>query len=57
MYAIGRYAVTKDLNLEKVGVKTNPHNGKLICVNEQTNIENIYAVGDVLDGQMGKKIE
>eukprot|EP00301_Raphidiophrys_heterophryoidea_P022651 c675_g1_i1.p1 GENE.c675_g1_i1~~c675_g1_i1.p1 ORF type:complete len:547 (-),score=122.21 c675_g1_i1:129-1769(-) len=47
LYAVGREAFTKNLNLEAVGVKTLP-NGKIDAVNEQTNVENIFAVGDVL---------
>lgn len=50
LYAIGRYAVTKGLNLEKVGVEVNPRNGKIKTVNEQTNIPNIFALGDCIDG-------
>lgn len=47
LLAIGRTPDTKSLNLDKIGVKLSPK-GKLI-VNEkwQTNIENIYAVGDI----------
>ena len=33
-----------------MGVKINPNNNKIICINEQTSIPNIYAVGDVVDG-------
>ena len=29
---------------------TNPSNGKVICVNEQTSAANIFAVGDVVEG-------
>ncbi|KAF6018855.1 hypothetical protein EB796_002214 [Bugula neritina] len=50
--AIGREARTDDLDLEKVGVKTNPKNKKLIAsASEQTNVPHVYAVGDVLDGK------
>jgi len=52
LYAIGRYAVTKSLNLENAGVVVNPKNGKFQTVNEQTNVPNIFAVGDVLDGKL-----
>jgi len=52
LYAIGRYAVTKDLNLENAGVKVNPNNGKIIAHNETTDVPNIYAIGDVLDGKL-----
>ena len=49
--AIGRTADTHLLNIEKVGLKINPRNKKLICENEQTNISHIYAIGDVIDGR------
>lgn len=48
--AVGRRADTADLGLEKVNVRTNPKNGKIICTNEQTDRPNIYAVGDVMEG-------
>ena len=47
--AIGRSADTEKLNLESVGVKTNPKNGKIIGKLEQSSCSNIYAVGDVLE--------
>ena len=48
MFAIGRHPNVKGLGLEKAGVALNPVNGG-IAVNEfsQTNVPNIYAVGDV----------
>jgi len=49
--AIGRTADTTLLNVDKVGLKINPRNKKLICENEQTNIPHIYAIGDVIDGR------
>ena len=52
LYAIGRYAVTKGLDLEKAGLEVNKKNGKFVTVNEQTNVPNIYAIGDVLDGKL-----
>ena len=50
-FAIGREPQTRGLGLEKVGVKINPKNDKIITKNEQTSVENIYAVGDILDGK------
>lgn len=49
MYATGRNAKTENLNLEAAGVKT--EKGGFIHVDDysQTNVENIYAVGDVTD--------
>uniref|UniRef100_A0A4D5R9N1 thioredoxin-disulfide reductase (NADPH) n=1 Tax=Scolopendra viridis TaxID=118503 RepID=A0A4D5R9N1_SCOVI len=52
LFAIGREACTKDLNLELVGVDVNPKNNKIPVVNEQTNVPYIYAVGDILDGKL-----
>jgi len=52
MFAIGRYAVTEGIDLDKAGVKAEK-NGKFKCTDqEQTNVENIYAIGDVLYGQL-----
>ena len=52
LFAIGRYAVTQGLNLANAGVEAES-NGKLrVNEQEQTNVPNIYAVGDVLYGRM-----
>ena len=48
LIAIGRRALTDNIGLDKIGLKTN-EDGKVMTVNEQTNIENIYAVGDILE--------
>ncbi|XP_056629778.1 thioredoxin reductase 1, mitochondrial isoform X1 [Diorhabda sublineata] len=48
LFAIGRKALTKELQLEKVGVKVAGDGEKIDAVNEQTNVANIFAVGDVL---------
>lgn len=50
LVAIGRTADTKTLGLENVGIKTNPRNGKISTIYEQTDCPNIYAIGDVMDG-------
>jgi len=49
--AIGRIADTSKLGLESVGITT-AKNGEIICAdnNEQTNVPNIYAIGDVVQG-------
>ena len=47
---LGRRADTAQLGLESAGVLTNPHNGKVLCVNEQSSATNIFAVGDVVEG-------
>lgn len=50
IYAIGRDACTNKIGLDMVGVKLNPKNGKILHdEKEQTNVPNIYAIGDVLD--------
>jgi hypothetical protein len=48
MFATGRHADTEGLNLKACGVEVQA-NGKLQVHNEQTNVEHIYAVGDVLN--------
>ena len=48
LFAIGRRALTKELKLENVGVKVVDETDKILTENEQTNVPNIYAVGDVL---------
>lgn len=49
MFAVGKTPNTKDLNLDKVGVKINDK--QAIVVNEEmrTNIDHIWATGDVID--------
>ncbi|XP_037869123.1 thioredoxin reductase 1, mitochondrial isoform X2 [Bombyx mori] len=51
LMATGRYALTKTLNLEAAGVTCVSNSGKIIAETEQTNVSNIYAVGDVLEGK------
>lgn len=46
--AVGRDPCTGDLGLEKAGVVTHK-SGKFEAKDEQTNVPNIYAVGDVLE--------
>jgi len=52
LMAVGRKPYTDNLGLEKAGVKLN--DGGRIAVNDQlmTNIEGIYAIGDVIKGPM-----
>jgi thioredoxin reductase (NADPH) len=45
--AVGRYADTTSLGLDKAGVATDKK-GKIPCNNEQTNVPHIYAIGDVV---------
>ena len=52
LVAVGRRAYTEGLGLEKVGI-TPRRDGKLdVDVHYKTNISNIFAVGDVIDGPM-----
>ena len=48
LFAIGRRALTAELKPENVGLKLVEETGKIDAINEQTNIPNIFAVGDVL---------
>ena len=50
LVAIGRSADTIKLGLDKVGIQTNPRNGKIPTKYEQTVVPNIYAIGDVMEG-------
>ena len=52
LISIGRRPYTKNLNLEKIGIEFDEK--KRIKVNKkfQTNIKNIYAIGDVIQGPM-----
>ncbi|XP_022340615.2 thioredoxin reductase 2, mitochondrial-like [Crassostrea virginica] len=56
MFATGRHAVTKNLNLEAVGVKVDPNTNKVIGGhegdNERSSAPNIYAIGDILHGRL-----
>lgn len=52
LFAIGRYAVTAGLKLENAGVVAEKNGKFRVNEFEQTNVENIYAVGDVLYGQL-----
>jgi len=52
LFAIGRSADTKGLNLQKVGVKC-AENGKIIAGDDdKTSVENIFAIGDVAAGRL-----
>ncbi|KAL7982339.1 hypothetical protein Chor_009937 [Crotalus horridus] len=52
LLAIGRDACTKNIGLQKVGVRINENTGKIPVNNkEQTNVSYIYAIGDVLEGK------
>eukprot|EP01029_Cantina_marsupialis_P002471 TRINITY_DN12302_c0_g1_i1.p1 TRINITY_DN12302_c0_g1~~TRINITY_DN12302_c0_g1_i1.p1 ORF type:complete len:599 (-),score=226.78 TRINITY_DN12302_c0_g1_i1:644-2440(-) len=49
--ATGRYADTTALGLDKAGVEVDAK-GKIICNNEQTSNPHIYAIGDVVSGNL-----
>jgi pyruvate/2-oxoglutarate dehydrogenase complex dihydrolipoamide dehydrogenase (E3) component len=52
LFAIGRSADTKGLNLEKIGI-TVSKNGKIVChEDDTTEIPGVYAIGDVVDGRL-----
>lgn len=47
LFAIGRYALVEDMKLENAGVKITEEKID-VDTNSRTNVENIFAVGDVL---------
>ncbi len=52
LISVGRRPFTKYLNLEKIGVQTNKKGMVKVNKSFETNIKNIYAIGDVIDGPM-----
>jgi len=52
LVAVGRKAYTEGLGLEKAGVKVNERGQVEVNDHLQTNISNIYAIGDVVKGAM-----
>ncbi|MCL4124373.1 UNVERIFIED_CONTAM: hypothetical protein GTU68_046540 [Idotea baltica] len=52
LVAVGRKAYTAGLGLEKVGVEVNERGQVAVNNHLQTNIANIYAIGDVVKGAM-----
>lgn len=53
LFAVGRSATTKSLNVDRVGLQVSSINGKIITdkkVKDVTNLPNVYALGDVVDG-------
>lgn len=50
LFAIGRKACTDDLQLDAAGVSLAPGSHKIAVDDEErTNVENIFAVGDVIE--------
>ena len=52
LISVGRKPFTKDLNLEKIGINCDQKGRIAVDKNFQTNIKNIYAIGDVINGPM-----
>ena len=52
LISVGRKPYTKNLNLEKVGIELDEKKRIKVSKNYQTNIKNIYAIGDVIEGPM-----
>ena len=52
LISVGRKPYTDKLNLEKIGVNLDKKGKIIVNKNFETNIENIYAIGDVIDGPM-----
>lgn len=52
LVAIGRRPITDGLGLDHVGIKTDDHGFVSVDNDYQTNVEGIYAVGDVIGGAM-----
>jgi thioredoxin reductase (NADPH) len=52
LLAVGRKADTDQLGLDKAGVVYDPITGKIPVVHEQTNVPHIYALGDVIKGNL-----
>ena len=52
LISVGRRPYTKNLNLEKIGVELDKKGNVKVNKNFQTNIKNIYAIGDVIEGPM-----
>lgn len=47
LWAIGRHSMTDDLGIEKVGVKLAENGDVLVDEYQKTNVDNIFAIGDV----------
>ena len=52
LVAVGRSAYTEGLNLEAAGVKIEERGRVAVNAHLQTNVSNIYAIGDVIKGAM-----
>jgi len=52
LISVGRKSNTKNLNLNSIGIKLDDNKKILTNKSFQTNIKNIYAIGDVIKGPM-----
>ena len=52
LISVGRKANTSGLNLENVGVEIDKKGRIIVDKNFETNVKNIHAIGDVIDGPM-----
>ncbi len=52
LISVGRKPFTEGLNLSKIGVRRDDKGRIIVNKKFQTNIQNIYAIGDVIEGPM-----
>lgn len=52
LVAVGRKAASKNLGLEELGIKISASGQVIVNDSFQTNLPNIYAIGDLIDGPM-----
>lgn len=52
LFAIGRTACTAGIEVQNAGVKVESNGKVKVDDGEQTNVDNIYAVGDVIYGNL-----
>ena len=52
LISVGRKPNTSGLNLEKIGIQLDDKKRVKTNKNFQTNLDNVYAIGDVIDGPM-----
>lgn len=52
LLAVGRKPLTRDLGLERLGIRLDPKGFVAVDRRYRTNVQNIYAVGDLIPGPM-----